>query len=136
MQLAVIFGGPSPEHDVSILLGMPAARTLAEAGHDVTAIYWSKTSEFFAVDARAEKDEFYDGVPKKARPLVLGTRGFDGKKAPAPEVVVNCCHGGPGEDGTLQAALEPPLIWLASPTPVQRSRARRSGWTSSPSPDW
>ena len=37
-----------------------------------------------------------DGVPRKARDLVLTNQGFDGKKAPRPSVVVNCCHGGPG----------------------------------------
>src|SRR5437764_4956170 len=116
MQVAVIFGGPSPEHDVSILLGLPAARALAESGHDVSAIYWAKTGDFFAVDAGAEKEEFYEGAPKKARDLVLTTKGFDGKKAPRPEVVVNCCHGGPGEDGTLQGALDLAGIPYTGPT--------------------
>ena len=103
---AVIFGGPSPEHDVSIILGLPAARTLADAGHDVAAIYWSKTAEFFAVDLDLEINAFEGGVPKKSRPLALGSNGFEGKKAPRPSVIINCCHGGPGEDGTLQAALD------------------------------
>ena len=39
---AVIFGGPSPEHDISILTGLQAARALADAGRDPLAIYWSK----------------------------------------------------------------------------------------------
>jgi len=115
-QTAVIFGGPSPEHDVSILIGLPATRALAAAGHDVAAIYWSKTGDFFAVEPDAEKEAFYDGVPRKSRPLTLGTTGFDGKKAPRPDVVVNCCHGGPGEDGTLQAALDLARIPYTGPT--------------------
>src|SRR3954451_22568097 len=115
-QPAVIFGGPSPEHDVSIILGLPAARTLAEAGHDVTAIYWTKTSEFFAVDVQLEAKDFLEGVPRKSRQLVLGSNGFEGKKAPTPSVVVNCCHGGPGEDGTLQAALDLAGIPYTGPT--------------------
>ena len=32
---AVVFGGPSPEHDISILTGLQAARTLVDAGVDV-----------------------------------------------------------------------------------------------------
>lgn len=115
-QPAVIFGGPSPEHDVSILLGLPAARALAGAGHDVSAVYWSRTGELFAVDTSSEKEDFYDGVPRKARPLVLGSKGFEGKRFPAPSVVVNCCHGGPGEDGTLQAALDMAGIPYTGPT--------------------
>ena len=37
--------------------------------------------------------------------MTLGTAGFEGKRAPAVSVVVNCCHGGPGEDvgGLMQA---------------------------------
>ncbi|MDQ1357412.1 MAG: D-ala D-ala ligase N-terminus, partial [Acidimicrobiaceae bacterium] len=29
---AVLFGGPSPEHDVSILTGLQAAHTLSQGG--------------------------------------------------------------------------------------------------------
>lgn len=115
-QPAVIFGGPSPEHDVSILTGLQAARALAGAGSPVDAIYWSKTNTFHVVDPASEGSDFVDGVPKKARPIVLTSDGFDGKKAPRPGVVVNCCHGGPGEDGTLQAALDLAGIPYTGPT--------------------
>jgi D-alanine-D-alanine ligase len=115
-QPAVIFGGPTPEHDISILTGLQAARALAQAGTAVDAIYWSKTNEFFAVDTALEAQDYADGVPKKSRPLILGTKGFDGKKAPAPSAVVNCCHGGPGEDGSLQAALDLAGIPYTGPT--------------------
>src|SRR3954447_25521463 len=115
-QPAVIFGGPSPEHDVSIILGLPAARALAGVGHDVTAVYWSKTGEFFVVDTDLEAVDFADGGPKKSRQVTLGSSGFEGKRAPTPSVVVNCCHGGPGEDGTLQAALDLAGIAYTGPT--------------------
>ena len=52
-QPAVIFGGPTPEHDISILTGLQAARALAQAGTAVDAIYWSKTNEFFAATVAA-----------------------------------------------------------------------------------
>src|SRR5437763_6312147 len=115
-QPAVIFGGPSPEHDVSILTGLQAAHALAGAGLDVAAIYWSKTNAFHAVDPALEGSDFLGGVPKKARDLVLSNQGFEGKKAPRPTVVVNCCHGGTGEDGTLQAALDLAGIAYTGPT--------------------
>src|SRR5436309_1794154 len=82
-QSAVIFGGPSPEHDVSIILGLPAARTLAGAGQDVTAVYWTKTGEFFVVDTDLEAIDFADGVPKKSRPVTLRSGGFEGNRAPS-----------------------------------------------------
>ena len=43
---AVLFGGPSPEHDVSIITGLMAARALGDA----ECLYWSKSGEFFSVD--------------------------------------------------------------------------------------
>jgi D-alanine-D-alanine ligase len=115
-EIAVIFGGPSPEHDVSVLTGLQAAHELQAAGHSVLALYWSKTAEWFSVDAALEASAFLDGVPKGAQPmrLVLGAGGgFEGtggrfakQKTSEISVAIVCCHGGPGEDGTLQAALD------------------------------
>ncbi len=106
---AVLFGGPSPEHDISILTGLQAARTLTEAGTSVDVVYWSKTGDWFLVEATMEAADFADGVPAKARQLRFeaapGRGFFLKKKALSPSAVVICCHGGPGEDGTLQAAL-------------------------------
>jgi D-alanine-D-alanine ligase len=114
--IAVIFGGPSPEHDVSVLTGLQAAQELQRGGHAVQALFWSKTAEWFAVDASLEAAAFLDGVPKGAQPLrlVLGAGGgfessggrFSKQKGPDFEAAIVCCHGGPGEDGTLQAALD------------------------------
>ncbi len=116
-QIAVVFGGPSPEHDVSILTGLQAARELVRAERDVIGLYWTKTGEWFRVDASLEAVDFIDGVPRGAQSLQLVTgaegagfvagAGRLGRTRPLPvDVVVNCCHGGPGEDGTLQAALD------------------------------
>jgi D-alanine-D-alanine ligase len=115
-QPAVLFGGPSPEHDISILTGLQAARALAGDGQPVTAIYWSKTADFFAVDPDVEPQAFVDGVPRGSTPLQLSVGpgggfategGLLGKRRTLDiAAVVNCCHGGPGEDGTLQAALD------------------------------
>ncbi len=115
---AVIFGGPSPEHDVSILTGLQAAHTLAQGGAVVTAIYWAKNGDFFSVDPSLEGKDFADGTPKGGRGssklvaspgggFVGATGGVLAKERPLDiSAVVNCCHGGPGEDGTLQAALD------------------------------
>jgi D-alanine-D-alanine ligase len=114
---AVIFGGPSPEHDVSILTGLQAAHTLALGGGPVTAIYWAKTGDFFSVDPTLEGEAFLEGTPKGSKELKLvaspgggfigGKGGLLAKEKPLElSGIVNCCHGGPGEDGTLQAALD------------------------------
>jgi len=107
---AVLFGGPSPEHDISILTGLQAARSLARTVKEAVALYWSKTGEFFSVDPGLEAVAFSEGVPRGATRLAFDAGpegGFLRKHKPLPiDVVVNCCHGGPGEDGTLQAALD------------------------------
>lgn len=103
---AVIFGGPSPEHDISVSTGLQAARTLDRP----TCIYWDTTGRFHLVDPDLEMSDFADGVPRKARELDLVAQpggGFVLKRKPLElSVLVNCCHGGPGEDGTLQGALD------------------------------
>jgi D-alanine-D-alanine ligase len=123
--IAVIFGGPSPEHDVSVLTGLQAAHELQRSGHAVQALYWSKSAEWFAVDAALEASAFLDGVPKGAQSLrlVLGAGGgfeasggrFSKQKATEFAAAVVCCHGGPGEDGTLQAALDSAGIAYTGP---------------------
>jgi D-alanine-D-alanine ligase len=114
-EVAVIFGGPSPEHDVSVLTGLQAARALAGGG-TVHALYWAKTGDWYEVDPALEASAFLEGVPRGATPLRLalgaeggfvGEGGRFGRARPlALDAAVVCCHGGPGEDGTLQAALD------------------------------
>jgi D-alanine-D-alanine ligase len=107
---AVVFGGPSPEHDISILTGLQAARTLGDAGIEVWALFWAKTGRWYAVDPTLEATAFAGGVPDRAKELrfVAGPgEGFHLKRKPLDvSVVVNCCHGAPGEDGSLQAAFD------------------------------
>ena len=101
---AVLFGGPSPEHDVSILTGLQAVRALPGA----RAVYWAKAGGFWEVDADHEAGAFADGVPRRSERLrLVAGEGFVGKRRPLEvSAVVNCCHGGPGEDGTLQGMLD------------------------------
>ena len=112
---AVVFGSPSPEHDISVLTGLQAARALLDLGHDVTGLYWDKAGAWWGVEPSLEAIDFAGGVPRGAQPLRLVAAeggGFVGEgrlgRARPIELggVVNCCHGAPGEDGTLQAALD------------------------------
>ncbi|MBV9663735.1 MAG: hypothetical protein JOZ37_07195 [Actinobacteria bacterium] len=110
-QPGVIFGGPSPEHDISVLTGLQAAQALDKAGRRPIAIYWAKTGDWFEVDPGLNGQDFQDGVPRKATPVRFVAApggGFLGKRDKPLDIdaAVNCCHGGPGEDGSLQGALD------------------------------
>ena len=120
---AVVFGGPSDEHDISVLTGLQVARALEV--DSVTAIYWSKSGEWYVVDPKLEASDFADGVPSKAREISFVAspgQGFVIKKTPlAVSAVVIACHGGPGEDGTLQGLFD--LAGLRYTGPGQASSA-------------
>lgn len=106
MSSAVVFGGPSDEHDISILTGLQVARAV----DGIASIYWSKSGEWHLVDSDLEAADFVEGVPRKARELsFVGSpgQGFVSKKRPLSlDAVLIACHGGPGEDGTLQGMLD------------------------------
>lgn len=106
MSSAVVFGGPSDEHDISILTGLQVAHAL----DGIEAIYWSKAGDWYLVDPDLEAGDFAAGVPRKSKEIAfVGSpgQGFVVKKRPlAPEAVLIACHGGPGEDGTLQGMLD------------------------------
>jgi D-alanine-D-alanine ligase len=114
--VAVLFGGPSPEHDVSIITALLAARALAESGRasSVELLYWTKNGSWVAVPGSPEAKDFASGPPKGAEEIDLvigpgggfGRRSRLGRRPLAVDVALVCCHGGPGEDGALQGALD------------------------------
>ncbi|MBU6496203.1 MAG: hypothetical protein KGR42_07340 [Acidobacteria bacterium] len=115
MSLGVLFGGPSPEHDISILTGLQALRELSRRS-DTVGIYWSKSNAFHLVSSSVEADAFLEGVPAGSSELSLrlGAEGgfvvaggrFQKERRLDLDAVVLATHGGPGEDGTLQGALD------------------------------
>ena len=119
-RIAVVFGGPSPEHDVSILTALQALRGFNRVPNigELHAFYWTKSGEWFEVQTNLEASAFIQGVPPGAVPmkLVVGAGGgffaqrggrFGAKEQLVEiDAVLMCCHGGPGEDGTLQGVFD------------------------------
>lgn len=103
---AVIFGGPSDEHDISILTGLQVTRALG----DVHGVFWSKTGDWYLIESGLEAADFIDGPPRKSRELSFVAApgaGLTLKKKPLDVAAIFiACHGGPGEDGTLQGLLD------------------------------
>lgn len=113
-KVGVLFGGVSPEHDISILTGLQAVRGLGE-GYEVTAIYWSKTGEFYQTENSLEAKDFVSGVPTGSRQLkltmetgfsVVSGGRFSKERDLELDVVMVCLHGGAGEDGSIQSILD------------------------------
>ncbi len=104
LQVGVVFGGRSVEHQVSIASARTVARGLREAGHQVTPLgisqdgCWIDCAAAAAVldgDARAIPPL---GVPVAPTLAVLLDAGVD--------VVFPIVHGSWGEDGSLQGLCE------------------------------
>jgi len=91
MRVAVLSGGRSSEHDVSLRSGVAVARGLRDAGHEVVAVTIERDGRWLA-----------DGVAIGLTPAA----GLLGVAAVFPAL-----HGPFGEDGSLQGLLE----WLDVP---------------------
>ena len=108
----VLFGGPSAEHDVSIVSGTAVAAALTDAGARVTEVLIDLGGAWWWLP----RDHRRDGRPASVYddPAALGARGpltiGDAMGAmtqtdPAPVVFI-ALHGPFGEDGTIQAILD------------------------------
>ena len=121
--VGVVFGGPSPEHDISILTGLQAARSLFDNGVDVHCLYWTKSCAWRKVPPTVEASHFLEPEVEGSAPVSLEVpEGFAERRRRratplALRTVLNCCHGGPGEDGTLAALLMMAGIRVTGPRP-------------------
>jgi D-alanine-D-alanine ligase len=110
--VAVVFGGPSAEHDVSIVSGSAIAVALAGRGHPVSQFCIDLGGEWWLLPADHRRGD----LPPAAydEPAALGGAGpFAAGEAAAgiagarPQpVVFIALHGPYGEDGAIQAILE------------------------------
>ncbi len=104
--LCVVFGGASTEHDISIITGMQLAKNL-KPKYNLVKIYFGLDNKFYLAD-KAEDIAFFKDKQKLNLKAVIF---YDGavylehkfKKLFDVECVINCCHGGLGENGDLSA---------------------------------
>jgi D-alanine-D-alanine ligase len=117
VRVAVCFGGPSVEHDVSIISAQQLMAAL-EDRHEPVPIYLSRDGRWWTGDALRDVGNFGGDQPAGAEPveLRLGTSGapfavpassrFRGGRDVDVDVAINAVHGTGGEDGALLGALE------------------------------
>ena len=122
--IAVIFGGDSVEHDISIITGVQTANILDSDKYKVIPVYlrdnklyYGKAlknlkSFMFFKSYRHKKAFFKDGRIHRA---ILGS-SYTVKKV---DCAVLCTHGGEGENGVLQGYLAYNQIPYTSPNVFQ-----------------
>jgi len=112
--VAVIFGGPSPEHEISILTGLQAERVLAEGGYTVTPIYFAPSGAWHVVPPNTEAKDYVEGPPPGSHTVdiklgeaagIWAKKGLGQKKLDL-DAALLCFHGGAGEGGGGAVVME------------------------------
>ena len=110
--VVVLLGGPSAEHDVSVVSGTAIAAALADAGLDVRQVFIDLDAAWWWLPADHRRGDrpasAYDdpGALDAEGPVAVGA-ALDRLAATEPQpVVFIVLHGPFGEDGTVQALLE------------------------------
>ena len=104
---AVVFGGPSPEHEISILTGLQSERVLTRAGQQVVPLYWAPTGGWFVVPPGTEARDYLEGVPAGSKPVDIRLGADPGLFVKGRlraerlwiDAALSCLHGGLGEGG-------------------------------------
>ncbi|NLT42524.1 MAG: D-alanine--D-alanine ligase A, partial [Anaerolineae bacterium] len=115
-RIAVLYGGVSGEHEVSVRSAQSVMRALQEAGYDVLPVYIGKDGAWrldggrqLSPGAALPMLSGAEGAASGGRPLLPG--GSDSAASAstsdsAADLVFPVLHGTLGEDGALQGLLE------------------------------
>lgn len=110
--IVVIFGGESPEHDVSIITGCLVLNSLDREKFNPIPVYVDKKGDWYYGEP-LKKVSFYRNPVFKGLKKVCFFGGDNilytkkGQKALFPiAAAVNCMHGGMGENGTIGALFD------------------------------
>ena len=103
INLAVIFGGMSTEHDVSIVSGMSVIKNLNKEKYNIFPIYIDKEANWFKYKKNINEIE----IPKVGQPIDnLEKIDSQLEYLKKMDCVFPVLHGLYGEDGTIQGLLE------------------------------
>lgn len=109
MKYALIFGGSSYEHEISIVSAIVLKEKLKS---DLIFIFVDENREFYLIDRQNMKSNFFSSKNYKKSPKLLlqkggfYQKGLIGKKKIDFDVVINLVHGRDGEDGKLAALFD------------------------------
>ena len=110
MNIAILFGGSSFEHEISIVSAITLKKVLKNS--TVTYIFVSQDRKFYLIDTQKINSKlFSSGEYKKSKELTLKSGGFYidgmfGSKVVDFDVALNLIHGRDGEDGKISSMME------------------------------
>jgi len=110
MNIAILFGGSSFEHEISIVSAITLKKVLKKS--KLSFIFVDANREFYLIDSNNMKSNYFaNSSYKKAKKLILKkgffcTEGMFGLKEQNLGTVLNLIHGRDGEDGKIASLLE------------------------------
>ncbi|WP_345991348.1 D-alanine--D-alanine ligase [Sulfurimonas sp. HSL-1716] len=109
MKLAILFGGASFEHEISIVSAVTVKEKLV--GFELEFIFCDQDHTFYLIEpSRMKAVTFSKGEYKKMPSLTLENGGFVKKSLFSKELVgtkvLNLVHGADGEDGVIASLLD------------------------------
>lgn len=103
-RVAVIYGGPSTEHEVSHVSSSAVIKNLDREKYEVFPLYWSKENNWL------EKSPDPDYKPKKSGKMTDSYKALSGLanilEKNKIEIIFPVLHGPYGEDGSIQGLFE------------------------------
>ena len=119
MNITILFGGSSYEHEVSIVSAITMKKVLKKS--TLQFIFVDPMRDFYLIESDKMKSKlFSSGAYKKSKKLILKKGGFFaegmfGSKPVETDVVLNLIHGRDGEDGKIASLLSFYTIPFISP---------------------
>ncbi len=121
MEVVILLGGISPEHEVSVITGLQVIEKIDRARFAPHVIYHAKEGNFYYLGQISTRKEF---LTAKKREIEFGRDkkgGFINPKSLAAKKIYPKCaflafHGGSGESGPIQGLLEILNIPYTSPS--------------------
>ncbi len=108
--IAILYGGKSVEHDISVLTALQVMQNLDKKKYNIIPIYQTHNCEFIIPDDYTNPKTYIGEVEKFKKVTFAYGKGevivknlF--KKRMKIDCAINCCHGNSGEDGTLNAVM-------------------------------
>ena len=122
LNIAVVFGGKSVEHDISVITGTLTLNSLDKSKFNAIAIYIDRDGCWWTGNANSLKafsnfncKSFIRVTFKLGESYLYLIKGKKLKKDKKIDCIINCTHGYNGEDGSISALCKLCNVALASP---------------------